>query len=79
MSHPVLPELSGTKTSTREYTWSYPWLQTHRQQRMALLDVKGRRGPWSWKGSMLERFEWGTGGGEMAYETFPGTRKEGNI
>ena len=42
----------GTKTSTREFTWSYPWLQTHRQQRMALLDIKERRGPWSWKGSI---------------------------
>ena len=47
MSHPVLPELPKTKSSTRECTWSYPWLQMHRQQRMALLDIKGRRGPWS--------------------------------
>ena len=54
MSHPVLPELPGTKPSTKEYTWSYPWLQMHRQQRMALLDIKGRRGPWSWKGSVQQ-------------------------
>ena len=54
MSHPVLPELPGTKPSTKEYTQSCPLLQTHRQQKMALLDIKGRRGPWSWKGSMLQ-------------------------
>ena len=41
MSHPVLPELPGTKPSTKESTCSYPWLQTHWQQRMALLDTKG--------------------------------------
>ena len=50
MSHPVLPELPGTKTSTRHYTWRYPRLQTHRQQRMALLNIKGKRGPWTSKG-----------------------------
>ena len=54
MSHPVLPELPGTKPSTKEYTSSYPCLQIHRQQRMALLGIKGRKGPWSWKGSILQ-------------------------
>ena len=49
MSHPILPELTGTKSSTKEYTWSYPWLQTYRQQRMVLLDTKGKRDSWSWK------------------------------
>ena len=52
MSHPVLPELPGTKSSTKEYTWNYSWLKTHRQQRMVLLDTKGRKGPWPWKNMM---------------------------
>ena len=53
----------------------------HRQQRMDLLDIKGRRGPWSWEGSMpqcrgkQERDDWGTGGEEMDYETFRGAGK----
>ena len=49
MSHPVLPELPGTKSSTKEYTWNHSSLQTHRQKRMVLLDTKGRRGPRPWK------------------------------
>jgi hypothetical protein len=32
-------ELTGT------YTWRDPWLQLHVWQRMALLDISGRRGP----------------------------------
>ena len=47
MNHPAPPELPGTKPSTIEYTWRDPWLQIHMKQRMALLDIKGRRGPWS--------------------------------
>jgi hypothetical protein len=26
---PQPPELSGTKPSTKEYTWRNPWLQSH--------------------------------------------------
>jgi hypothetical protein len=40
-------ELPGTKPSTKEYTWRDPWLHLHMYQRMALLDISGRRGPWS--------------------------------
>ena len=49
---PSTPKLLGTKPSIKEYTWSYPWIQTHWQQ-MVLLDTKARRGPWSWKDLML--------------------------
>ena len=52
MHHSVLPELPGTKPSTKEYTQSYPWLLTHQQQRMVLLDTNGRRGFWLWKDFM---------------------------
>ena len=54
MSHPVPPELPGIKPSTNEYTWTYPWLQMHRQQRMALLDIEVRRGPLFWEGLILQ-------------------------
>ena len=47
MNQPVPPELPGTKPPTREYTWRDPWLQMHMQQKMELLDIKGRKGPWS--------------------------------
>jgi hypothetical protein len=40
-----IPELPGTKPPTKEYTWRDQWLQMHMQQRMALLDINGRRGP----------------------------------
>jgi hypothetical protein len=43
-------ELPGTKSPTKEYTWKDPWLQL--QQRMTLLGINGRRGPWSCEGSM---------------------------
>ena len=52
MSHPVRPELPGTKSSTKENTWNYSSLQTHRQQKMVLFDTKGRKGPWPWKDLM---------------------------
>jgi hypothetical protein len=39
-----------TKPSTKEYTWRDPMHQMHMLQRMALLDINGRRDPWSWKG-----------------------------
>ena len=41
--HPDAPGLPGTKPSTKGYTWFQPkeW------QRNALLDISGRRGPWS--------------------------------
>jgi hypothetical protein len=40
------PELSGNKPPTKEYTWRDPWLQPHMYQRMALLEINRRRGPW---------------------------------
>jgi hypothetical protein len=52
MNQPVPPELPGTKPPTKVYTWRDPWLQLHRQQKRALLDINGRRGPWSCEGSM---------------------------
>ena len=72
MRHPVLPELPGTKTSTKDYTWSYPWLQTQaaedglvghqREERPLVLErldtsVWGNAGTGKW-----ERVDWGTGG-----------------
>jgi hypothetical protein len=39
------PELPGTKPQTKENTWRNPWLWLHMYQRMALLDISGRRGP----------------------------------
>jgi hypothetical protein len=38
------PELPGTGP-TKEYTWSYPWRWPYMWQKMALLDISGRRGP----------------------------------
>jgi hypothetical protein len=49
MNQLVPPELPGTKPPTKEYTRRNPWLQLHMQQRMALLDINGKRGPWSYK------------------------------
>jgi hypothetical protein len=46
------PEQAGTKPPTKEYTWNNSRLQMHIQQRMALLGINGRRGPWSCEGSM---------------------------
>jgi hypothetical protein len=54
MNQPVPPELPVTKLPTKEYTWMDPWLQLHMQQRMALLAINGRRGPWSCEGSMSQ-------------------------
>ena len=45
MYQPVLPEIPGAKPPTKECAWRDPWLQMHKQQRMTLLDIKGRRGP----------------------------------
>jgi hypothetical protein len=45
-------ELLGTGPPTKEYTWSDPWLQPHMWQRMALLDIIGRSGPWACGDSM---------------------------
>ena len=49
---PPPPELPGTKPPTKEYTWRDPWLQLLMWQRMALLDINGRGGPWSYGDSM---------------------------
>ena len=68
MNHPVLPELLGTKPLTKEYTWSYPWLQLHRWQRMALLNTEGEEALGPGKSirrntriGKQERVDWGTG------------------
>ena len=42
------PELPGIKSPTKMYTW----LQLHMYQRMALSHINGRRGPWSYEGSI---------------------------
>jgi hypothetical protein len=53
------PELPGTKPPTKGCTWRDPWLQVHMQQRMALLDIPGRRGPWFCVGNArVGRQEW---------------------
>jgi hypothetical protein len=40
-------EFPGTRLPTKEYTWTDPWLWQHMWQRMAFLDISGRRGPWA--------------------------------
>jgi hypothetical protein len=52
MNQPDHSELPGTKPPTKVYTWRVPWLQLHMLQKMALSDINGRRGPWSWEGLM---------------------------
>jgi hypothetical protein len=52
VNQPVPPELQGTKPPTKEYTRRDSRLQQHMQQRMALLEINERRGPWSYGGSM---------------------------
>jgi len=47
INQPDTPELPGTKPPTKDYTWGNPWLQQYMKQRMALLGINGRRGPWS--------------------------------
>jgi hypothetical protein len=47
-------ELPGTGPPTKEYTWRNPWLQLHMWQRMALLDISGRRSLWAWGCSMSQ-------------------------
>jgi hypothetical protein len=41
-----------TGPPTKEYTWRDPWLFPHIRQRIALLDISGRSGPWSCGDSM---------------------------
>jgi hypothetical protein len=50
MHQPVAPDLPGIKPPTKENTRRDPWLQPHKYQRMALLDINGKRGPWSCEG-----------------------------
>ena len=45
-------ELLGTGPPTKEYIWTNPWSWPHMWQRMALLSISGRRGPWAWVCSM---------------------------
>ena len=73
MSHPVPPELPGTKPPSKEYTWRDPWLQPHMKPRMAISDINERRGHLSYEGSMPQcrgmpgqesgRWEYAGGGG----------------
>jgi hypothetical protein len=42
------PELPGTGPPTKEYSWNNPSQWPHIWQRMALLDISGRRGSWAW-------------------------------
>jgi hypothetical protein len=50
INQPDPPKLPGTKPPIKECTWSDPWLQLHMQQRIILLGISGRRGPWSCEG-----------------------------
>jgi hypothetical protein len=43
-----LPEFSGIKHSTKEYTW----LQVHMHQRTVLYCISGRRGTWNYDDSI---------------------------
>ena len=49
---PPPPELLGTGPPTKKYTWRDPGLQPHILQRVALLDISGRRCPWACRCSM---------------------------
>jgi hypothetical protein len=49
---PGPPELLDTGPPTKEYTWRDPWLWPFVWQRMALMDISGRKGLWSCEGSM---------------------------
>jgi hypothetical protein len=49
-----VPELPGTKLRSMEYTWMDLWFQPHMYQRIALLSINGRKGPWACEGSMLQ-------------------------
>jgi hypothetical protein len=40
-------QLPETKPPTKEYTCRNPWLQPYKQQRMALLGINGKSGPYS--------------------------------
>jgi hypothetical protein len=52
VNKPDAPELPGTGPPTKEYTWSDPWCWLYMWQKMALLDISGRRGPLSCACSM---------------------------
>jgi hypothetical protein len=43
------PELQRTGHAAKEYTWRNPYHWPHKWERMALLDIIGRTGPWAWK------------------------------
>jgi hypothetical protein len=38
----------GTGPPTTEFTRRDSWLWLHKWQRMALMNISGRRGPWAW-------------------------------
>jgi hypothetical protein len=46
--------LPGTGPPTKEYTWINSLLWPHMWQRMAFLDINGRRDHWAWGCSMLQ-------------------------
>jgi hypothetical protein len=52
------PELPRTGPPTKEHTWRDPWHWLHIWQKMAVLDISGRRGPWArgwWMPRMTEQ------------------------
>jgi hypothetical protein len=66
---------------TNEYTWRYSWLWSCMWQRMTLLDISGRSGPWSCWGLMpqcrgMPRWEGRSGwvGGEHPHRGRVGDR-----
>jgi hypothetical protein len=54
VNRPDAQGLLGIGPPTKEYTWSNSWHWPHMWQRMALLDICGRRGPWAWGCLMLQ-------------------------
>jgi hypothetical protein len=50
INQPDPSEIPGTRPPTKDYTWRDPCLWPNMWQRMALLDISGRRGPWAWGG-----------------------------
>jgi hypothetical protein len=43
--HPL--DLLGTGPPTKEYTWRDTWYWPNMWQRLAMLDISGRRGHWA--------------------------------
>jgi hypothetical protein len=52
INQPGPPELPRTRSSSKEYKWRDPWLQTYMYLKMALSGNNGNRGLCSCAGSM---------------------------